>query len=170
MPPWQAWLPHRGRRSGAPEIKGSTSEYLEPSSPRSQQICEANRFQGPAAPFHISRTTRESAASHPESCLSELTNLLGFVCFSSSASACVSMWIIATRRNETQCSRLNYPAYLMFGRRHDSDYSRTCDRGRSRPSSPFPVLRVGRLGLREGRICGTPNRTSLRTTPTHSRS
>jgi conjugative relaxase-like TrwC/TraI family protein len=54
-------------RSGAPEIKGYTTEYLEASSPRSQQIreyLEANGFQGPAAAQIAAHGTRDGKEIH----------------------------------------------------------------------------------------------------------
>ena len=54
-------------RSGAPEIKGFTREYLEASSPRSQQIreyLEANGFQGPAAAQIAAHGTRDGKELH----------------------------------------------------------------------------------------------------------
>ena len=54
-------------RSGAPEIKGYTAEYLEASSPRSQQIrqyLEASGFQGPAAAQIAAHGTRDKKEIH----------------------------------------------------------------------------------------------------------
>ena len=54
-------------RSGAPEIKGYTREYLEASSPRSQQIreyLEATGFQGPAAAQIAAHETRDNKQIH----------------------------------------------------------------------------------------------------------
>ena len=54
-------------RSGAPEIKGYTAEYLEASSPRSQQIreyLEATGFQGPAAAQIAAHGTRDKKEIH----------------------------------------------------------------------------------------------------------
>ena len=50
-------------RSGAPEIKGFTQEYLDASSPRSQQIrehLEKTGYQGPAAAQIAAHSTRDS--------------------------------------------------------------------------------------------------------------
>jgi conjugative relaxase-like TrwC/TraI family protein len=54
-------------RSGAPEIKGYTAEYLEASSPRSQQIreyLEATGYQGPAAAQIAAHDTRDEKELH----------------------------------------------------------------------------------------------------------
>ena len=54
-------------RSGAPEIKGYTADYLEASSPRSQQIrqyLEASGFQGPAAAQIAAHGTRDKKEIH----------------------------------------------------------------------------------------------------------
>ncbi|MGI4827178.1 MAG: MobF family relaxase [Janthinobacterium lividum] len=54
-------------RSGAPEIKGYTREYLEASSPRSQQIrryLEETGFQGPAAAQIAAHETRDNKQIH----------------------------------------------------------------------------------------------------------
>lgn len=54
-------------RSGAPEIRGYTAEYLEASSPRSQQIreyLEKNGFQGPAAAQIAAHDTRDNKELH----------------------------------------------------------------------------------------------------------
>ena len=56
-------------RSGAPEIKGYTAEYLEASSPRSQQIrqyLEASGFQGPAAAQIAAHGTRDKKEIHKQ--------------------------------------------------------------------------------------------------------
>jgi conjugative relaxase-like TrwC/TraI family protein len=50
-------------KSGAPEIRGYTREYIEASSPRSQQIreyLEASGFQGPAAAQIAAHSTRDN--------------------------------------------------------------------------------------------------------------
>lgn len=57
-------------RSGAPEIRGFTREYLEASSPRSQQIreyLEQNGFQGPAAAQIAAHGTRDGKEIHSTS-------------------------------------------------------------------------------------------------------
>jgi conjugative relaxase-like TrwC/TraI family protein len=57
-------------RSGAPEIKGYTAEYLEASSPRSQQIkeyLEATGFQGAAAAQIAAHGTRDRKEIHTSS-------------------------------------------------------------------------------------------------------
>jgi conjugative relaxase-like TrwC/TraI family protein len=57
-------------RSGAPEIKGYTKEYLEASSPRSQQIrdyLEKTGFQGPAAAQIAAHGTRDQKEIHSTS-------------------------------------------------------------------------------------------------------
>jgi conjugative relaxase-like TrwC/TraI family protein len=54
-------------RSGAPEIKGYTEQYLEASSPRSQQIreyLETNGYQGPAAAQIAAHDTRDKKEIH----------------------------------------------------------------------------------------------------------
>lgn len=54
-------------RSGAPEIKGYSAEYLEASSPRSQQIrdyLEKSGFQGPAAAQIAAHDTRDNKEIH----------------------------------------------------------------------------------------------------------
>ena len=54
-------------RSGAPDIKGYTREYLEASSPRSQQIREyldKNGFQGPEAAQIAAHDTRDGKQIH----------------------------------------------------------------------------------------------------------
>ncbi len=54
-------------RSGAPDIKGYTPEYLEASSPRSQQIrqyLEATGFEGPAAAQIAAHSTRDRKELH----------------------------------------------------------------------------------------------------------
>ena len=54
-------------RSGAPEIKGYSAEYLDASSPRSQQIrqyLEASGFQGPAAAQIAAHGTRDKKEIH----------------------------------------------------------------------------------------------------------
>ena len=54
-------------RSGAPEIKGYSAEYLEASSPRSQQIreyLEATGYQGPAAAQIAAHDTRDKKELH----------------------------------------------------------------------------------------------------------
>lgn len=57
-------------RSGAPEIKGYTQEYLDASSPRSQQIreyLEKNGFAGPEAAQIAAHTTRDKKEIHTPS-------------------------------------------------------------------------------------------------------
>jgi ATP-dependent exoDNAse (exonuclease V) alpha subunit len=57
-------------RSGAPEIKGYTAEYLEASSPRSQQIreyLESTGYQGPAAAQIAAHDTRDKKEPHSAS-------------------------------------------------------------------------------------------------------
>lgn len=57
-------------RSGAPEIKGYTVDYLEASSPRSQQIreyLESTGFQGPAAAQIAAHDTRDKKEAHSPS-------------------------------------------------------------------------------------------------------
>jgi conjugative relaxase-like TrwC/TraI family protein len=54
-------------RSGAPKIRGYTAEYLEASSPRSQQIreyLEATGYQGPAAAQIAAHDTRDKKELH----------------------------------------------------------------------------------------------------------
>lgn len=54
-------------RSGAPEIKGYSAEYLEASSPRSQQIreyLETTGYQGPAAAQIAAHDTRDKKELH----------------------------------------------------------------------------------------------------------
>jgi conjugative relaxase-like TrwC/TraI family protein len=54
-------------RSGAPEIKGYTAEYLEASSPRSQQIreyLETTGYEGPAAAQIAAHDTRDNKGIH----------------------------------------------------------------------------------------------------------
>jgi conjugative relaxase-like TrwC/TraI family protein len=57
-------------RSGAPEIKGYTQEYLDASSPRSQQIreyLEKSGFSGPEAAQIAAHTTRDKKEIHTPS-------------------------------------------------------------------------------------------------------
>ena len=57
-------------RSGAPEIKGYTQEYLDASSPRSQQIrdyLEKNGFAGPEAAQIAAHSTRDKKEIHTPS-------------------------------------------------------------------------------------------------------
>jgi len=57
-------------RSGAPEIKGYTQEYLDASSPRSQQIreyLEKSGFDGPEAAQIAAHTTRDKKEIHTPS-------------------------------------------------------------------------------------------------------
>src|ERR1700733_7801663 len=57
-------------RSGAPEIKGYTQEYLDASSPRSQQIreyLEKSGFAGPEAAQIAAHTTRDKKEIHTPS-------------------------------------------------------------------------------------------------------
>ena len=57
-------------RSGAPEIKGYTQEYLDASSPRSQQIreyLEKSGFAGPEAAQIAAHTTRDKKQIHTPS-------------------------------------------------------------------------------------------------------
>jgi conjugative relaxase-like TrwC/TraI family protein len=57
-------------RSGAPEIKGYTQEYLDASSPRSQQIreyLEKSGFAGPEAAQIAAHTTRDKKEIHTSS-------------------------------------------------------------------------------------------------------
>jgi conjugative relaxase-like TrwC/TraI family protein len=57
-------------RSGAPEIKGFTQEYLDASSPRSQQIreyLETHGFTGPEAAQIAAHTTRDKKEIHTPS-------------------------------------------------------------------------------------------------------
>ena len=55
-------------RSGAPEIKGYSQEYLDASSPRSQQIrehLEKTGYQGPEAAQIAAHSTRDRKEIHP---------------------------------------------------------------------------------------------------------